>query len=909
MSAEVLTAALLGPPTLRWRGAKVAPPSQKHRAVLYYLAIRATPASRTELAELLWGPGRLHNVRQALTSLRQLPGSEGWLTAADPVALSVDADTATFERAVGRRDHAAAVRLWRGDPLEGFGVEDAPAFTEWLEVETRRFQGLLRDALRGRATELHGRGRTAAALEHLRRLLELDPLDESAHRTVMRLEFARGHVQAALAQFELCRRALHEELGIDPLAETRSLATLITEGALTPSPHGRPGRMPPQLLRPPVLVGREREWEAMERAWNAGQAIVITGPPGVGKSRLMLDFAHTRGRYLLNEGRPTDRSVAYSSLTRGLRLALSRFPELPLEPWVRSTLALIAPRAFPDGAPAEPGGGSTAQLIEAWLALILALQECVDALPADDVHEFDRASAEISEAVNVRMSRDAPRSWRHLGAFREDAMAAPVLENILRGADLGLTAVIRLQPLGPAAVERFLAGLELPGVEGMAEELRGYTGGNPTYLIEVIKDLFRRGRLQPGSATFELPSRVSTLIDRRLEALEPRHLRLLRAAAVLQPECTVGLLASVVERPPMEVADDLGALEAQQFLQGERFAHDLLCEAVLDHMPAAIAHLLHRRAARCVAAEGGDSARVAYHLEAADAPAEAVPHWLEAARRYAAAGLHASAIAPLEKAMEHADAAATRHTARLELARALLESGRATEAAEHAREVSRASLSPTLRLRALDVLARGQLADEELEAARATADAGLTLAADLRDTGPERSLLLSKARILRRSRRQGEALDILAAVAAAPREERSDVLDWSIIDELAGLQWSAGRLDDALALRYRALELADALGTPRLQLEATRRLMDALLELGRTAEAIALGEAAQRLCPHPHCDALRLSLADAYLRLGRRQEADELRALVARRGAGAGPRSGATPRSAGSPPPPDDHER
>ena len=86
------------------------------------------------------------------------------------------------------------------------------------------------------------------------------------HRTVMRLEWQRGNLYAAQQQFELCRRVLAVELGVKPGPETEKLAAAV-ENALT-APRGSPGlrRLPPELLRPPLLVGREAAWERLERA-------------------------------------------------------------------------------------------------------------------------------------------------------------------------------------------------------------------------------------------------------------------------------------------------------------------------------------------------------------------------------------------------------------------------------------------------------------------------------------------------------------------------------------------------------------------------------------------------------------------------------------------------------------------
>ncbi len=57
-----------------------------------------------------------------------------------------------------------------------------------------------------------------------RRILELEPWHEEAHRALMWFFAAANQRSAALAQFETCRHVLAEELGVDPDATTMALA-------------------------------------------------------------------------------------------------------------------------------------------------------------------------------------------------------------------------------------------------------------------------------------------------------------------------------------------------------------------------------------------------------------------------------------------------------------------------------------------------------------------------------------------------------------------------------------------------------------------------------------------------------------------------------------------------------------
>ena len=624
-------------------------------ALLCYLAVKREAIHRNDLAELLWGLGRYHNLRQALLKLRQLQGADVWLKNNDSPRVVTDCDVHRFSEAVFREHYEDALELWRGPFLEGFALQNTPAFLDWQNVERQRLEMLYRKALRGSAQKLAERKETLKALEYFHKLLELDPLDESAHRAVMRLEFARGNIQAALYQYESCCRILYEELASHPLAETNELAQLIRQGgtAFAESEAFEGKRMPPQLLRPPVLVGRESEWTHMEAAWQQGKAIFLAGEAGIGKSRLLFDFATSRGRYLLNEGRPGDVNVPFSSIARGLRRIRKAFPDISCAPWAAKALANIVPDLFPDTKPAPLDKTiSTEQLIQANAWMIEQLAERVDALPSDDVHYFDDFSARIGEVFNAQWALKS-KEHRLISAFRTSEMPAQTVKLIRAGEDRGMSTVLELSAMSLETTTAFLESLDMPKRQRFAKQLYHYTGGNPTFVIETLRELYQRDALEPDARHFEMSERIYSSIERRLGTLRPEALALLRAAAITQPYASLDLLAIILEQTPAEIADALGQLEAEQFLRGTRFVHDLLYEGVLAHAPTAITQLLHKRTAEALQAESGESVRIAYHFQEAGENERAVPYWLAAVKSYYAAGLRDNASELLKKLLPY----------------------------------------------------------------------------------------------------------------------------------------------------------------------------------------------------------------------------------------------------------------
>ena len=220
---------------------------KKAQALLAYLALHPGAASsRDSLAGLLWSgttdEHARHNLRQTLFALRQAIIPDPFIVEGELVGLrenAVQVDVAAFERAVGqgtRETLREATALYRGELLEGFRVDEAP-FDDWLAAERQRLRELALTALeRLLALDL-----TAGALEQAvgtgLRLLALDPLRESAHRTLMDAYVRQGRRTAALRQYQRCVEALQRELGVAPeAATTRRFREIQSETPAEPEP-------------------------------------------------------------------------------------------------------------------------------------------------------------------------------------------------------------------------------------------------------------------------------------------------------------------------------------------------------------------------------------------------------------------------------------------------------------------------------------------------------------------------------------------------------------------------------------------------------------------------------------------------------------------------------------------------
>ena len=260
-SATRLRVRLLGPMVITSDDKPVAISSKKARALLGYLALReGTEVARSALTGLLWGERSESqaraSLRQALSELRTALGALAqhsiiatkeaitWVSGAAWV------DAKALEGAAGSKDERtlrAAADLIGGELMEGLSISE-PSFEQWLASERERFR-LIGCGIYARVSEAAEQdGRLEEALNFGLRLLALDPLQENVHRTLMRLYAAQGRHDAALAQYERCRRELSDQLGVAPQPETEELARGIRarrrdglpKPRFSPTPAGRP---------------------------------------------------------------------------------------------------------------------------------------------------------------------------------------------------------------------------------------------------------------------------------------------------------------------------------------------------------------------------------------------------------------------------------------------------------------------------------------------------------------------------------------------------------------------------------------------------------------------------------------------------------------------------------------------
>ncbi|OKJ17008.1 AfsR/SARP family transcriptional regulator [Kitasatospora sp. CB01950] len=295
----------------------------KARTLLAVLLVHANqPVSLDRLIDALWGeeaPSTAEaSLRNLVARLRKSLGDEtGDRLRAAPsgyrlVVADQELDSRQFELAVQRAraaheaadwprvlaETAAALDLWRGDPLADL-PDSADAQARRDQWHENRLQ-----ALEWRFdADLH-QGRPHGLVAELTRLVGEHPLREAFHGQLMLALHGAGQRAQALTVHQRLRRALIDELGIEPGPAVRALHARILADQPEPAAAPRPTRpIPAQLPTPPAhFVGRPDELETLRQALVAGTdrpgLAVLSGMAGVGKSALAVHCADTlRGRF------------------------------------------------------------------------------------------------------------------------------------------------------------------------------------------------------------------------------------------------------------------------------------------------------------------------------------------------------------------------------------------------------------------------------------------------------------------------------------------------------------------------------------------------------------------------------------------------------------------------------------
>lgn len=604
-ATEPLEVRLLGPLTVLRAGRPVSlPASRKTRALLGFLVATGRQHTRSRLAELLWeGPADPRaSLRWSLWKLRRVltDGAAVHLVAnrervqIDVAGLRVDVleVRAVLARGAERASTAAledACARFRGELLEGLDLRDCYRYQSWCVTERGAFRKLHVALLSTLVVRL--RDAPEKALAYARAWVAADPAGEDGHAEVVRLLGELGRVREAIEQYDVSRRMLLAKPGARPparLERARAALPRIAPGA-PPAAVEHARAVHPPL---PALVGRLAEGAAIDRAVSSVSAgrcrvhLLISGDPGIGKSRLLEELALRVER-------------AGGSVVRGRALEAERMR--PCGPWIdalaaeersrlRTRLAPIVPRLGASDDLALHRGAFFDAIVE-WISQLAS--ERPTAVVLDDIQWLDDVSASLLHFAvrSLGEGRLLFALGSRSGELQENAACLRAVRALLRE---GRLTEIPLRPLDPAATAQLVATV---GADVDAARVWIESKGNPLLALEVARALRRGG--------VPLSHALERLVVERLP-LDEASREILPWLAVCGPRISPVPLATAMQLPAARVVAALEHLERLAIVKpaGEdsyEFVNDLFRRAAYRRIPGLRRRLLHLRMAEGLA--------------------------------------------------------------------------------------------------------------------------------------------------------------------------------------------------------------------------------------------------------------------------------------------------------------------
>ena len=671
-----LSLRLIGAPRVAVDARAVALGSRKALALLALLALDGMSA-RVRLAALLWPDqdetSARRNLRREVFRLRNagVPIDDG---ETQSLALAVVPSCDALEPEGGGR----------GILLDGFDQLAGEAYADWLATWRARLAQRGRQSVALAAAEHERRGDWRAALTLHLNELDADPTNESAAQHALRMYAHLRERDAALALFARLESQLRLQLGLSPLPATRELLqpfVAVRDGAASPTSAegvatgtGTSAQAPLPMRAP--FSGRDAERRHVLAAWQAGRTVFVSGPPGIGKSRLAAECAAAAGASLFVSCRPDDAQLAYSSAVRALRALLDAAPDLELPEWVTRELTRLLPELGPpaEGGEASESAGDEARmrLFEAYAQAWLLLAEGnFNVIVLDDWQFADAASLQLWSFVDARRqvtgTGGTPAPVGRLYSFRSGELPPTSLTHVRRQVDAGNATLLALDGLSPSEVQSLVQRLAgQSGAALFAQRLHGATDGNPLFVLETIRHLFERQLLaiDPAGgwrtpfdaitsdyAELPVPPSARETMLARVHALGDDAARLLQAASLAGDSFDLTLLAGTSALDETASVAAFERAQASRILRigddgSYRFAHDLYRQCVADSLSPARRALVHGRLAHNLVSAGGAAARIARHFELARLEREAAPWFVQA-------GADAARLLDLEAALQH----------------------------------------------------------------------------------------------------------------------------------------------------------------------------------------------------------------------------------------------------------------
>jgi serine/threonine protein kinase/tetratricopeptide (TPR) repeat protein len=414
------------------------------------------------------------------------------------------------------------------------------------------------------------------------------------------------------------------------------------------------------------ILGREDEFNDVRTLWlksisGQGQTVLISGEPGIGKTRLMREIATNAGvsggTSLIGECY-AESNAPYNAFSQIIRQGLqryhqngNRFPDAVLDDLLNLTPDLRHTYPDIDSNPKLDPETEQQRLFENLVVFCDTIaRESPLLLVIDDAHWGDGGTLAMLHHL-IRRTQSMPLMI--LVTYREIELkdARPFNEMLLELNRQRMGTRLKLKRLDRKQTHQMLKAIFAEEIsEEFLDGIYRETDGNPFFIEEVCRTLVENGDLyyeegewhRPSMEEIEIPQGVQIAVESRLEKLPPEHQEALRMASILGREFEFEILLGSLD---LDEDTLIGALEtaeeAQMIMEVDSydqvtfaFVHALVPSAIADSIRTLRRRKMHRRAAQAIeTVSPEDYESLAYHYSEAGNNVQAYLYFVKAGDR------------------------------------------------------------------------------------------------------------------------------------------------------------------------------------------------------------------------------------------------------------------------------------